>query len=588
MKSRQLKGFVAICALSVVWTPPKALAGLYEPASWTAHSFYGGRMVGLPAPGIGGLQIDISSSLALSPSDLSYKDGYLQARYKGRLLKVPISQPELYEAIKLIRSSNDKVFQSSLDRVAVENRQVFYQSESLRKNTVLLANLFRIADFEHSAMVQGRIPLPKNGPIHPYDLALQLLAGNNAYASLPTQWKEPPSDWPQVFLSFSSTAPELVRISSNPQVFFLSPSGHPIQVSESIQSLGKQPYTQLMDDIKRRPEAYRAVLPAVNRTAYITAALGLVSAGCKQPKSCTQLLSELKKDEIEKVATDYRSYEQRVIDSEKRESRSRQNLTLQWEERSLQTFKPGQTPQAWGNAYDAVQQNISLTYSYWDVLDDKDRLDKEDELLKQREILFDQSWKIAAQQFLHYPVPNDARLQAALAVILVQTKGEDNPIKALESINQAIKLSENNPGDRIEVARMGLYVGRYLQRLGVKEASEELVRVMYYYFKDAQTKAYDEVDRYLITCIKSISSCSTQDLLTWEADSVRAGLYRKIESRDTAWLYGRFSYLIGIKEPKWGKDRLRLLSAYTQAVQNEHKQELTKMQEDLGRRVTSR
>ncbi|MBD2415321.1 hypothetical protein FACHB389_17775 [Nostoc calcicola FACHB-389] len=596
MEDFRLKKIVTVFAVAVVCIPQKALAGLYESASWTAHSFYAGRMVGLPAPGIGGLQIEIGSQFVLAPSDIVYSNGYLRANYKGTSLTVPISQVELNESVALVQSGRETVFQTSLDSLA--GGSTLYQSESLQKNTVFLAKLFGIADLEFAAMVQGRIPIPKDEPTHPYNLALQLLDTKDVYASLPTLWKTPPSDWPQLFLSFTSSTPGLVQMEAKPQVFFRSPDGHPVQVSDSVQVLGERPYTLLMQDVKKSPNTYRSFLPAVDRAASVTAALGIIRAGCQQPRSCRQLLAEPQKNELTKVREDYRNFELRLKKTSEIIPQNLQNLSIRWDELSLQPFNAGQNDQAWGAAYDAVQQNMDYTYKLLKfVYDAKQQGIKADEkTLNQRIALFDKSWELAAQQFLYYTVPNNAQLQAALAVVLIQTKGDENLQKAINVLDQAVKLSANaQPGDMIDVAKMGLYVGNFIsiykdEKLG-KQITEKMKKDLIY----AQIKAYKDVDSYLTTCMKSIASCSTEDLLSWEADTVKAGLYSPLtgvvleylKAGDVAWLYGRFSYLVGIKEPKWQQDRLRLLSSYVRLASKEHQKELARLEEDLRKGVAS-
>ena len=90
--------------------------------------------------------------------------------------------------------------------------------------------------------------------------------------------------------------------------------------------------------------------------------------------------------------------------------------------------------------------------------------------------------------------------------------------------------------------------------------------------------------------MKYPSACPSRELRAWEANTARARLgvydYYVDKSIDVAWLYGRFSYLVGLKEEKWRSDRLRLLSSYVRLAKTpSHKEELIKLESDLKARL---
>ena len=215
---------------------------------------------------------------------------------------------------------------------------------------------------------------------------------------------------------------------------------------------------------------------------------------------------------------------------------------------------------------------------------------------------------------------------------------EQDPTKVLAKAKQArqnLELAESStkfPGTKIEISNIGIWmgsnminVGRNFEKNGLMEEGKSLIQEgkslinnINQSLPEKQLKAYNEVDLYLANCIEEPSSqdCSSENLRTWEADIVKMEnmftearflvllcikdsicadksnlendeFQRSILSQDVPeeyldWLYGRFAYLVGVQEPKFRGDRLRLLSHYAQKLEGtKYGQELTMFRKSL-------
>jgi hypothetical protein len=557
---------VAVFTLVTVFLPSKGLTELSRRLGWMAFSRYERPQVASSSVGIGGLRIDVTQKIAISSSDLSYKNGYLYANLKNRALKIPVSSIELEEAIQLVQNSNERIFETSLDQIRVPEVQLLlgtfpYISKPLQ-GTKFLSYLFLAADQEFAGLVQERIKMPVTNIRHPYSQALDLLNTDAQYQALPNQWTTPPLSWPQLYIIFDPNAQGLIGLNFNPQVLFRSSSSYPVEVDSQYQTVGENPYQPLTEDVKKHPNLYREVLPIVDRAASITAVLGLVSSACYQPKSCQNLLVSPAANEERQLEEIYNNLSQ---NESKIEPQSLQKLINRWQELSLRDFQPSQSRESWAAAYDAV----------WIAIENPN--------------LRNRALKIAARQFLTQTVPpNDALLQAAASVVFVAQGGQDNLAKAQQSLENAINLSSssNYYGEQNKVARLGLAVSGIMDFLGMKEANEVDTKSKKL-LVSSSLQSYKYIDSYLENCMTNPSSCSSEDLRTKEADTAsidwKISLYFE-KDIDIAWLYGRFAYLVGLKEPASRINRLRLLSQYAQVAKTEeHRQKLKQLVINLAK-----
>jgi hypothetical protein len=527
-----------------------------------ALSVYERPQVGISSIGIGGLQIDVTQKIAITSSDLSYKNGYLYANLKNKKLQIPVSSIELKEAIQLVQNSNERIFETSIDQVLIPEVYSFpYKSKPLRNQTYL-SHLFLDADQEFAQLVQENIKMPITSIKHPYAQALDLLNTDAQYKALSNQWITPPLSWPQLYIIFDPNTQDLIRFNFNPQALFRSEGGYPVEVDTNIQTIGERPYQPLREDVQKHPNLYVEISPIIDRAASMIKVLGLVSSACSQPRSCQNLLvssSANEQRQLDEIYWNLHSNQRRT------KPQTFNKLVRRWQQLSLLEFQPSQSPEAWAAAYDTVQ------------------------IAMRNPDLREQAIRIAQRQFLNQKIPgNDALLQAAAAVVFVMQDGQDNIEKAKQSLEQAINISSSNnyPGEQIKVAQMGLWVSVIMMSKGVKEADD-----IYYRMRVleglAQILAYKDVDSYLEKCLQNPSSCSSKELRTKEADIARINLEISLyfeKDIDVAWLYGRFAYLVGTKEPASRINRLRFLSTYAQiAKTKEHRQELERLKTNLAR-----
>ncbi|MGF1524642.1 MAG: hypothetical protein ACFBSF_20140 [Leptolyngbyaceae cyanobacterium] len=567
------KRFVSLSILVSTLIPSNALAGLFESADWLEHSYYAAVSEGIGAPGIGGVEVKIQNNLELSSSDLSYDDGYLIADLGTDILSIPVSSIELREIVELVGDNDELTLQASLDSTPFGPYP--YLSPSLR-DTLFIGPLFLMADLEFAALAQGRLPMPPNGTIHPYIEAIDLLQSSGPYSEIPTRWPESPTDWPQLYMTFSPETTGLISMEFQPQLLFRNSAGYPVYVDNEIADISMQPYIPLIEDVNNRPEIYREVLPTVDRAANIATVLGLVDAACPQPVNCQHLLIESTAAEFSTLLQEYETLEDYQEVSSENYSENRSQLSLLWDLLSFADFEPGQNPQAWGRAYDGVQEHIQ--YLTLAAVESATSELPEDESYR---YLASYTLGLAQDQFLEYTTPEDALLQAAAAVVFVW-QGEEGTQRAIQNLKQALELSANSPGTRAEVARMGLFVGTVLSSGIDQQKGEAILTSMNEVYDEALIASYDEVDLYLAGCMETISNCSSSDLRIWEADAARAGLNREIEGKDIAWLQGRFAYLVGVQEPAFRADRLRFLEAYAQLATSElHQRQLLELAADL-------
>ena len=555
-------GLVVFTFIASVLIPQKALSNpLFDEGSWRAHSFYTRISWAAPSSGIGGLEANINNArtLVLKPSAIFYSNGYLYANIESKQLSVEVSPEIVQEVIRVVEHTDDLVFQVSVDITALgENRYIDERLQNTKIGKLLLKG-----DLGFASIVQSGQPYPKQAPIHPYIEALRLLNSNVEYRQLPHQWEMPSLSWPQIYLHFNPTVPGLVSMEFKPQVLFRSASGLSLEVDNKVEALGELPYLPLIKDVKERPLAYREISSELDTAASITATLGLLKAACNKPGSCRDIENQTK---INSGLSEARTSKQKVA-QDFLTGMYKSQFQSRWAELSFPVFKPSNTPEAWAAAYDTLQRALFLEKkSAW--------LKKDATQLKET----------AAKQFLHYPVPNDPLLQAASAVVLAWNK---QGIAAKQNLNIAIQGSNNHPGDRIEVARMGLSVAQHIRDYKDIQLGNEIHDSSITLWNEAQMRAYDEVDKYLQSCLENFKTCSDKDLRRWEAEAFRARLDNRMSTRDLAWLHGRFAYLIGIqlKDPVKQRDRLRFLSFYAQKAQGNHTSKLHKLEADFQNRL---
>lgn len=540
-------------ALITVFKPNKGLAELSRRLSWMAFSSYERPQIAIVGVGIGGLQVNVNQKIDVSSSDLFYKNGYLYAKLKNRALQIPVSSIELKEAIQLIQNSNERIFETSIDQLIVPGAERLlrrdYRSKPLR-GTKFLRELFLSADKQFAGLVES-IQSPTTNIKNPYFQALNLLNTDTQYQALPNQWTRPPLSWPQLYIVFDPNTQGLISLKFKPQVIFRSSSGYPVEVNSQVQSLGEKPYQSLRKDIKKRSNLYREALPIVDRAANITAVLGLVSSACSQPRSCQHLLVSPAGNEESQLREKYTNLSERVSKSDQQ---SIKRLENRWDELRLREFQPSQSPKSWAAAYDAV----------WIAIENPNLKNK--------------ALNIAARQFLTQAVPpNDALLQAAASVVFVAQGGQENFAKAQQSIDKAIKISSSSNYfvEQNKVARLGLAISRISNSWLSEEAMRRNVNLTY--LRSSSTlQLYKYIDSYLENCLKNPSSCTSEDLRTKEVNTAsiywQIPLFRKRDI-DTAWVYGRFAYLVALNEPGSRINRLRLLSHYADLAKTEERRQ---------------
>jgi hypothetical protein len=553
-------------ALIAVFTPNKGLTELSRRLNWMAFSSYERPQIASASVGIGGLQVNVQKKINISSSDLSYKNGFLYVKLKNRKLQIPVGSIELKEAVQLVQNSDERIFETSLDQTMIPKVQLFlgtlpYKSKPLR-GTKFLGNLFLSADKQFAGLVQNSIQSPAAKIKDPYSQALELLNTDTQYQALPNQWTGPPLSWPQLYIVFDPNTQGLISLKFKPQVIFRSSSGYPVEVNSQVQALGEKPYQTLIEDVNQRSNLYREALPIVDRAATITAVLGVVSSACSQPRSCQNLLVSPAVNEERQLREKYRELSERVSKSDLQSSK---RLINRWSELRLREFQPSQSPESWAAAYDAVWMAI------------------------ENPTLRNQALNIAARQFLTQTVPpNDALLQAAASVVFAAQGGQENLVKAQQSIDNAFKISSSSNYfvEQNKVAKLGLAISSISDSWRTKEANRENTKFIYLLLSST-LKLYDFIDSYLEKCMKSQSSCTSEDLRSKEVDTAsinwRISLFLK-KDLDIAWVYGRFAYLVALNDPESRINRLRLLSQYAKwAKTEEHKQKLKLLAMSLGR-----
>lgn len=610
LQHRLLSVFVLTIFLVTVLTPDKVSAHLFESGSWIGSSLYANsmtNMAGIFSQGIGGLEVNIGSARNLSVSNLYYNNGHLHANIENEPVNVKVSPKIVQEAIRVMEHTDKQVFQVSLDSTAIGN--IPYIDEALKKTTIGQSLLD--ADLKFASVVNGSSKdMPLLNEINPYKKGSDLLDKHADYKKLPDKWINPPLSWSQIYLSFKPMVSGLVQLEFKPQIFFLSASRHPVQVSEEIEKLGELPYEPLEEYVRNNPQAYIKAVPAIKNAASITATLGLVAAGCQKPASCLNLkyqawinsiISYLSNDSKKQTEDDANQLKiKKVQEAIKQAWKAQSNFMYEWDKRNFQhsfrNFHPGNNSNTtWANAYDAVQRSIKnlstedlidSILSYMKVSLTPEQLKKVtegiSEKMEETNTRIEGAEELAKQQFLNNPVPKeDSLLMAASAITFAWDKDIKN---AQEKLDLATKQSTNNPGTYFQVVKMGRSVGQIIKKEN-KSMGEEIDLRMKFEQRKAKVKAYDEIDhclkdyekKKLLNCIpKDISrkDKQTKDLKIYELCMLEnyardSGLYEYVPRRDLAWLHGRFAYLIGneINDPTQKKDRLRFLSAYIQKAQ---------------------
>ena len=584
MKGLLRNGLIAVTSITSVLISEKAFSSpLFDEGSWRAHSFYTRTNWAGLSSGIGGLQSDIqeAKNLRLEPSDVSYSNGYLRANIENKQVTVKVSPKIVREAIKVVERTNKLEFQVSVDQTMVGTND--YIDEALQNTEI--GKLLLQGDLGFSYIVYGGIPLPKPKPTHPYEEALRLLNTDAEYSQLPIQWDSFPESYPQIYLYFNPKAPGLVRTEFKPQVFFRSASGLPLEVDDKDQKLGERPYLPLIEDVKKRPLAYRNISPPLERAASITATLGLLKAACRKPGSCKHLYSQTSWIKNFLAWNNGEPLENKTDEQQQGEINTWDNklikLQKEWKRLSYPVFLPDSKDDgAWAAAYTVVQGVIQE--KLWTETDEEEK--KQVEELK----------SLATKQFLDYENHKDPLLLAAKAVVLAWNGKKAD---AEQSLNQAIQLSADRLSrqkhtDRIEVLKMAQYVHKYENPLLYSNSFIE--NPIESQLKEARTAFYNQVDKHLQSCPKDLENltikCPEKNLREWEADVAQAGLTWdavNIPTEDLAWLHGRFAYLVGIqlKDKVRQSDRLRFLSYYAQESQGEHRSQLREWEAEFKKQL---
>lgn len=613
LRQRLLAIFLAVIVVVTVFIPQKS----FSSPPFVSGRFFASALNAMFAQGIGGLEANIDSNLVLKPSDLSYKDGTLTANIKGKKKDIKVSPKILHEALNIVQQTKKRSFQVSQDQLA-GNNGIFYTDKTLRNTEI--GKLFLHADSEFASMVWGNEELLKNIPKlkQPNYLVSQFIQDkNSSYSSLLKNWALPPLSWPQIILTFNPNSDEvsgLVDLEYKPQVTFLSPYGHPVQAEPKDQKLGEIPYEQLIQDVKARPDEYRKVLPLVNEAASITATMGLVAAACQEPESCKHLqhqswMYSLQPKNLVNGLKQEDNYRPRDFLGIMSKNESMELLKYQWLEHSLGTFE---SENVWDSPYNAVLQGIKhedVAKSIETIGElrneaenkgDIDRfLDKEyDEsnrkVGKAAFSVADEAQKLAVEHFKDYrKVPKESSiLQGALAVVDAW-QGDWN---AVEEDLKNIEDSSFRSVYGSELTKLGYAVASIMQsnnKEGIKTEGKWIEFRMDYLQRKALRESYQLADDYLKSCEKSKaeqSTCSRNELLKKEAETMRAGLYEEnVKGKDIPWLYGRFAYLVGVKllddQPEKAKDRLRFLSSYAKVANSWHGWKLRRWENDLRKRL---
>ena len=504
----------------------------------------------------GGVIIRIDSKLKLEPTMLSYRGEHLHAVIDGKQLEVRISPKLILETLEILKKTNRDTFQISINPTTTG--QAAYIDFPLRGTEIGQA-FFEADKGGLSDLLTHSVELPRRAPSHPDDIVKQLLETDTDYQSLPIKVGIPSSILigSQTYLSFNPSAPGLVDIRFKPLIAFLSARGQYLAVDERLRTFVEQPYRPFAKDIKSRPLEYRKTLPSLEKAAAITAAMGLINAGCRTAGSCTHLLRQ------SGIAHLRQSLKQVHREPSPPSPPplllwSYDILERYWRNFSSVTWKPGNNDKAWSSSYYALCQILANSSNEKTTSTAKD---------------------LISQQFQQYSVPNEPILQAASAVVYAW-KGNVNA--AEQSLQRAIKLSEESVEDRFEAANVGLHVSRILISAGDEEKAAKIYFRMKSIRDEAQVAAFDKFDKLLQTCELESTSCSLNDLLMWESEAFRAGLFGfthllllhsewfvsdfgwEIPGRNVAWLHGRFAYLIGIRldDPTERLNRLRYLESY--------------------------
>ena len=545
MQSFSLKFISAIFAAITIFAPQQVYAQTtLSEIGETSNSVF--RTVDS-----GGVIIRIDSKLKLEPTMLSYRGEHLYAVIDGKQLEVRISPKLILEALEILKKTNRTTFQISINPTTT--KQVAYIDFPLRDTEIGQAFL-KADEGGLSDLLTRSVELPWGAPSHPDDIAKQLLETDTDYQSLPIKVGIPSSILigSQTYLSFNPSAPGLVDIRFKPLIAFLSVRGQYLAVDERIQTFVERPYRPFAEDIKSRPLEYRKTLPSLEKASAITAAMGLINAGCRTAGSCTHLLRQ------SRIAHLTQSLKQVHREPSPSLSRSSDILERHWRNFSSVTWKPGNNSKAWSSSYNALCQILANPSN-----------EKTTSTAKY----------LISQQFQQYSVPDDSILQAASAVVYAW-KGNVNA--AEQSLQRAIKLSEKSVEDRFEAANIGLHVSRILRAAGDEEKADEIYFIMKFIRDEAQVAAFDKFDKLLQTCELESTSCSLNHLLIWESEAFRAGLFGSIHlwllksewfisdlgweipGRNVAWLHGRFAYLIGMRldDPTERLNRLRYLESY--------------------------
>lgn len=556
--------------------------------------------------GIGGLQVSLakSASLRLNPADIHYANGTLVVTLDNRLERIDIAPDLILEAFDLATRSDLTEYQASIDLLAV-NGLVKYTTPELKKHT-RLANLFLMADIDFSAFFQQSRPLPGSSIRHFYDEAIQRLKTDDKYRQLARQWPQPPTSWPQIFISFDPSVSGLVLFDAKPQLMFLSSAEQALEVSPADRETAEIPYQPLIDHVRNYPAVYRANSPLLEKVSSIAATMGVLRSACRDPGRCAHLLAQIENGR--------RKLEDSLGDSYWEPPQQGSELlrhydlefkmiefTLAWRALAIRAFTPSDKPESWAAAFDTVRRTMEKLKNGFRATTTKQahksplplppeveqEVSRHENRLRLLVADLDEkegdAWENTKKQFSDFDVPDSSLLQAAFGVVLAINADFS---RARDRLEHAMNLASGHSGDQVQIAVMASFVALLAQTPpnivsdDLNSALDRLARRV----DTARTAAYDTVSAYLDTCTKSIKNCSELDLRHWEADAGRALLLGKLEGRDLAWLHGRFCYLIGIRlaDPVARADRLRVLAAYREKASKEHQSALSELENTLA------
>lgn len=571
----KLRPFVAALAL-VTFVPMAALpAPMAAARAWRSGSRVATVARSAGGVGIGGLQMEIASTrLALSPSDLRYDGDALIVTRGQREERIELNPYVLLEALDIVSTSDQVVFQTSVDSTAGENSQ--YVDAILEDTTIGV--LIGVADLEWASVIQSGVQIPEGAPTHPYERISALLESDAEYRALAQRWESPPLSWPQIYIRFSLDRRAVggVELEFRPQVLFRNDVGHAVEPSDAEAEVALRPYQDWVRDAAAHPERYLDVLPSVRETARVTAAMGYLSVACTSATSCGHLAEQA----VEAMRAGFAA-------------KSGVEVATVSAEQAAEAYIRGQLAriEAWQLAYAQGTGNPreqTAMYSAWGLASVRDpgdghgddaiaaafdnvyalatgRLESMSDELEASLLLF-ANGTIAAG--------DDALLLAARAFAeSITGRGTD----AAASFRRAEEAAAGYPVDQVRVGRLGAATALLITEGGLRDVGSDTLLRATRLIETGASEGHTQFDTFLTGCVARRASCTVNDVLEWEAAAMSAG----VADRDGAgWAFGRASYLVGYYDSEVRADRLRVLRSYANQV-GEHQTQLQRYVSEL-------